>query len=78
MDKKEAITLILEAARESKASSFMRYGAAYAKEGYYMEDDSEEWRVQCLYILNNIQSWRGDKAKEVRAFLKEQSKRKVK
>ena len=37
----------------------------------------EELRVQLLYVLSNLSSWRGEKAREVKLILKEASKRKV-
>lgn len=45
------------------------YARAYAQSGLYMTDP-EEIRVQALYILNNIQHWRGENSKDVRAALK--------
>lgn len=50
------------------------YAKAYALAGSKMT--GEEARVQALYILNNITHWRGGPSKEVRAFLKEFSKKK--
>lgn len=49
------------------------YAKAYARHGRHCSD-AEEVRVQALYILNNIQHWRGEQSKEVRARLKEFSK----
>lgn len=49
------------------------YAQAYAKAGlelWYQDADRETIKVQCLYILNNIQHWRGPIAKEVRQTLK--------
>jgi hypothetical protein len=31
----------------------------------------EEMRVQILYVLSNLACWRGERAREVKAFLKE-------
>ncbi len=44
------------------------YAKAYARAGLGMEGN--ERRVQALYILSNIERWRGDRAKEVRTALK--------
>jgi hypothetical protein len=41
----------------------------YAKYGLDCHDD--ELRTQTLYVLNNIQSWRGPQAKQVRQTLKD-------
>lgn len=49
---------------------FAEYAKAYARAGLEMRDE-KEIRVQALYILNNMQHWRGDTAKRVRAVLKE-------
>lgn len=50
------------------------YAKAYAKAGLGMT--GEEARVQALYVMSNLHSWRGDVARETKAFLKEFSKRK--
>ncbi len=34
----------------------------------------EEMRVQILYVLSNLSGWRGERAREVKAVLKEASK----
>jgi hypothetical protein len=34
----------------------------------------EEMRVQILYVLSNLQGWRGDRAREVKEVLKKASK----
>jgi len=46
----------------------LNYAVNYAKAGIGMR--GEEARVQALYILGNITTWRGDDAKQVRASLK--------
>ena len=53
-----------------KTSGNICYAAGYAQAGRRMHSDRERG-VQALYILNNIQHWRGDEAKAVRARLKE-------
>lgn len=35
---------------------------------------NEELRVQILYVLSNLQGWRGDRAKEIKTVLKTASK----
>lgn len=47
----------------------LNYAVNYAKAGISMVC-SDEIRVQALYILNNIQYWRGEDAKETREILK--------
>lgn len=63
---------IIFADRKSYSTS-LNYAVNYVEEGLYMK--GEELRVQCLYILNNIQRWRHPEAKEVRRVLKEFSKK---
>jgi hypothetical protein len=46
----------------------LNYAVNYAKAGRNMVGD--EARVQALYILNNMQQWRGDTARAVRDALK--------
>ncbi len=66
MEVKEAIDVILSC-RESYNTS-LNYAVEYCRYGLTCTGD--ELRVQCLYILNNIQKWRPECAKEVRATLK--------
>lgn len=47
------------------AESNDEYAKSYAQAGLDMDDDNEV-RVQCLYILNNLQHWRGNKARETK------------
>jgi hypothetical protein len=44
------------------------YAKGYAKAGLGLSH--EAWPTQALYILVNLNHWRGDKAKEVKASLK--------
>ena len=46
----------------------VNYAVNYAHAGLEMTNKS--LRVQCLYVLNNITSWRGEVASEVRLTLK--------
>ena len=50
----------------------LNWAVNYAIAGLHMT--GEALRVQCLYILNNIVYWRGEKAKEVRKTLKDFTK----
>jgi hypothetical protein len=52
--------------RDKKA---LNYAVGYAKAGCFMNDPHEVY-IQSLYILNNIQYWRGDEAKRIRKILK--------
>jgi uncharacterized protein YjaZ len=65
-DVKVAIQLILNDKKAHPTS--LNYAVGYCQVARAME--GEELKVQCLYILNNIQHWRGENSKEVRATLK--------
>lgn len=62
---REALQAIVDHAEEPA----LNYAVNYAQYGVGL-DDSEELRVQCLYVLNNLAYWRGDVAHEVRETLK--------
>ena len=75
MNKRDAIEAIIDASHKLRVTGLIHYAASYAKAAREME--GYEWRVQCLYILNNLSGWRGEKAKEVKEFLKAESKGKA-
>ena len=68
MTKHEAIAVILSDKKSYNTS--LNYAVNYCKAGLDMLEGSEEFEVQCLYILNNIQKWRHPQAKEVRKVLR--------
>jgi 1-aminocyclopropane-1-carboxylate deaminase/D-cysteine desulfhydrase-like pyridoxal-dependent ACC family enzyme len=76
MNRNGACLTIIKAAAVAKPSALIQYGAAYANAAIQHDMVGEEWRVQCLYILNNLSGWQGAQAREVKAWLKEESKRK--
>ena len=53
-----------------KNSGFI--GIAHEKTGKMMV--GKEMKVQLLYVLSNLSHWRGERAKEVKAVLKEASR----
>lgn len=57
--------------RHSKEKS-LNYCINYARAGIGLT--GQEAKVQALYILNNMSSWRGDTAKAVRTYLKGMAK----
>lgn len=61
---------IIVAAKDPKQVRQVDYAVGYARSGQWMSD-AHEIKVQALYILNNISSWRGEVAKTVRASLKQ-------
>lgn len=72
----EACQAIVDAGNDPKQVNQVNYAVNYASAGIHLipKDDERGRKVQALYILGNITHWRGDKAKEVRAFLKEFAK----
>lgn len=68
MTKKEAIILILS--DKAKYTTTLNYAVNYCRASLTMEEDSEEFRTQVLYILANLSHWRHPRAKEVREVLR--------
>lgn len=66
---KDASMAVVDAARRNPQNNGLQYAATYAKAGIKLAKDAQ--KVQALYILNNISTWRGEEAKRVRAFFKE-------
>lgn len=50
------------------AKGYMRYAHTYAKAG--LELKGKALKVQVLYVLSNLQGWRGDVARGTKAQLK--------
>ena len=70
---KRLVTVILSDRKNYSKS--LNYAIGYCQ--YFMAiDNEEEARVQALYILNNLSSWRHERAKEVRDGLKKFAKAK--
>ena len=69
----ECCAAIIAAGRDPKQVKQVNYAVGYAETGRLMSYP-DAIKVQALYILNNITSWRGDTAKAVRAALKEIAK----
>lgn len=66
----ECCEAIVKAGDDPKQVRQVNYAVGYAKRGLRMSYP-EAIRVQALYIVGNIITWRGDTAKAVRAALKE-------
>lgn len=64
----DACGAIVRAASFAKPNALIQYAASYAEAGRGMTGEAA--RVQSLYILNNLSSWRGPEAKAVRAALR--------
>jgi hypothetical protein len=69
----EACRAVVRAAKGAKPGHGLQYAAAYAQAGIGMT--GEERRVQALYILSNLTTWRGEEAQQVKAVLREASKK---
>jgi hypothetical protein len=53
---------------DNKEAKALNYAVNYARYGIGMT--GHELKIQCLYVLSNMQYWRGPQAKEVRKTLK--------
>ena len=53
--------------RQDSGKGFTAYAQTYAQAGIGME--GETLRIQILYVLSNLQSWRGEQAREVKKEL---------
>jgi len=62
----DAIRIILS--DTEKFNTSLNYAVNYCRVALAM--DGHELEVQCLYILNNLSSWRHAEAKEVRKILR--------
>lgn len=72
----EAIKTIISDKKSYPTS--LSYAVNYCHQAMNMSPGTEALRVQCLYILNNIQHWRHPEAKAVRIALKREAGLKVK
>lgn len=54
---------------DNRNSKALNYAVNYARYGLTVNDPLEQY-IQSLYILNNMKSWRGELAREVRVALK--------
>jgi hypothetical protein len=68
MTAKEAINIILEDGKQY--SQALNYALNYCKASIPMAEESHEFKVQCLYIVSNLSSWRHPSAKDVRLALR--------
>lgn len=67
---------VLDAANlllQNKEAKALNYAVGYARELrdiIFRDDPDNAITIQCRYVLNNMQYWRGDAAKQVRSALK--------
>jgi len=66
--KKDALLEILKDQKSYKTS--LNYAVAYTRAAITMEEGSDKFETQMLYVLNNITRWRHPNAKDVRATLR--------
>ena len=74
MTAKDAMRMIVD----DQECPSLNYAVNYAKAGLRMFESSEEFRVQCLYLIGNISRWRAgstskfskEEIKEARAAIK--------
>ena len=61
MTAKDAMRLVV-ANKEMKA---LNYAVNYALAGLDMDENSHEFRVQCLYLVGNLSHWRATQSSSV-------------
>ena len=61
MKAKDAMRLVVA----NQSSPALNYAVNYAKAGLDMDENSHEFRVQCLYLVGNISGWRATKSGSV-------------
>jgi hypothetical protein len=49
----------------------LNWAVEYARFGLGLEEGSQEFRTQLLYVIGNITGWRGELAKQVRGVIKQ-------
>ena len=69
----ECCQRILVAIKKAKPGAAIGWAHGYAKAGLSMTD-RREIKSQALYLLSNLNTWRGDEAKMVKETLKEFAK----
>ncbi len=71
VDKKEQrVKNVFRVILTQKATpGFMEYAQAYAQAG--LELEGEALKVQVMYVMCNLQYWRGDEARRCKKVLKE-------
>lgn len=65
-DVRQALNRVMEA----PDTGFTAYAQTYAMAGLQMNMTGEELRVQLLYVLSNLQQWRGEEARATKQVLK--------
>lgn len=61
MTAKDAMKLVVA----NQDSPALNYAVNYAKVGLNMDENSHEFRVQCLYLVGNISNWRATKSASI-------------
>ena len=77
MTLKEALSRILE----HRSSQALTYAIAYTEYALSMierGESIEDIRIQCLYVRNNLSSWRGDVARNVKSVIDDFTSKKIK
>ena len=61
MNAKDAMRLVVA----NKDMPALNYAVNYAIAGLGMDENSHEFRVQCLYLVSNISNWRATKSSSI-------------
>jgi len=72
MISEESVKQCLKMIVANREKPALNYAVNYARVG--LSQTGYELKVQCLYVLSNMQYWRGNTAKHVRSVLKEFTK----
>ena len=66
----EEVRQALDKVMKAPDTGYTAYAQSYANAALQMEMIGEELRVQILYVLNNLQQWRGEEARATKQVLK--------
>lgn len=65
----------LESVIDNSTGSCASYAVSYAQAAFDHEMEGEALRVQLLYVLCNLDHWRGEEARRVKTVLRTYSKK---
>jgi hypothetical protein len=68
MQNQPQVIQALQTILDNASQPALNYAVNYARSALYM--NGRELQVQLLYVLNNLQHWRGPVAKQVRETLR--------
>ena len=66
----DEVRLALGKVMEAPVTGYTAHAQTYALAALQMHMVDEEMRVQLLYVLSNLEQWRGEEARQTKAILK--------